>query len=206
MRPNIRSILVYLFLISPLLLWGQSPLLRKANSLFDRGEYFAALQLYNQMVTEDIELDTPTKIKTAHCYYNLNNIDKAFEIFTEFEAELTGLDLFTYASVAQKFGFYSGAIDLYRKVRPQMAGKQGHIDEMIKACEWAEQNQSFSSIYLVNPLDITTHGQSFGIQFYNKGIVYSSAADNEDSKAIDKQGMNFLSLYYSDFSEGQVIR
>jgi hypothetical protein len=56
------------------------------------------------MVTEDIELDTPTKIKTAHCYYNLNNIDKAFEIFTEFEAELTGLDLFTYASVAQKFG------------------------------------------------------------------------------------------------------
>jgi hypothetical protein len=205
MRPSIRSILVSLLLITTVSLWGQSPLLRKANSLFDRGEYFAALQLYNQMIAEDIELDVQTKINTGHCYFNLNNIDKAYEVFSELDTEghLSGNDLFTYASTVQKFGFYSGAIDLYKKVRPQMVGKQGHIDEMIRACEWAEKNSSFRE-YLVNPLDITTYGQSFGIQFFNNGVVYSSASTDEDSKQKDKQGMNFLSLYYSDYKDGVV--
>lgn len=204
MKPSLRSALVTIFLVTTTLLMGQSSQLRKANSLFDRGEYFAALQIYNQIVADGSELDIPTKIKTAHCYYNLNNIDRAFELFLELEEHLSGNDLFVYASTTHKVGFYSGAIDLYRKVRPQMAGKQGHIDEMIRACEWAERNQTFSSEFLINPLDISTYGQSFGIQFYQKGIVYSSASPDKDAKQKDKQGMNFLSLYYSDFSNGTV--
>lgn len=204
MRPSLRSILVSIFLMTCIFMWGQSSQLRKANSLFDRGEYFAALQIYNQMVTDGYELDIPTRIKTGHCFYNLNNIDKAFDVFLELEDQLSGMDLFIYASTAQKFGFYSGAIDLYKKVRPQLTGRQGHIDEMIRACEWAERNSNVIREYLVNPLDITTYGQSFGIQFYNNGIVYSSASAEKDSKQKDKQGMNFLSLYYSDYKDGKV--
>lgn len=190
--------------MSSMVLGAQSSQLRKANSLFERGEYFAALQLYNQIVDEGEELDIPTKIKTAHCYYQLNNIDAAFERFAELEQHLSGDDLLTYASTTQKFGFYSGAIDLYRKARPQLPGKQGHIDEMIRACEWAEANINVTKDFLVNPLDITIYGQSFGIQFYNDGIVYSSASPDNESEKKDKQGMNFQSLYYSDFDNGEV--
>lgn len=204
MRPSLRSLLVYIFLMTTAIVWGQSSMLRKANSLFNRGEYYAALQLYNQVIVDGVELDNTTKIKTGHCYYNLNNIDKAFEIFSELEGQLSGLDLFTYASTTHKFGFYSGAIDLYKKVRPQLPGRQGHIDELIRACEWAEKNQNVIREFLVNPLDITSYGQSFGIQFFNDGIVYSSASSDKDSKVKDKQGMNFLSLYYSDYKDGEV--
>lgn len=204
MKPSIRSVLAIFFLMSSMVLGAQSSQLRKANSLFERGEYFAALQLYNQIVDEGEELDIPTKIKTAHCYYQLNNIDAAFERFAELEQHLSGDDLLTYASTTQKFGFYSGAIDLYRKARPQLPGKQGHIDEMIRACEWAEANINVTKDFLVNPLDITIYGQSFGIQFYNDGIVYSSASPDNESEKKDKQGMNFQSLYYSDFDNGEV--
>ncbi len=204
MKPSLRSILLYLFLVNTAFAFSQSSQLRKAGSLFDRGEYYASLQIYNQLVKDGYELDIPTRIKTGHCYYNLNNIERAFEIFAELEDRLSGFDLFIYASTTHKFGFYSGAIALYKKARPQMTGKQGHIDEMIRACEWAERNQTFTSQYLINPLNITTFGQSFGIQFFNNGIVYSSKSPEKDSKQKDRQGMDFLSLYYSDFKDGEV--
>jgi outer membrane protein OmpA-like peptidoglycan-associated protein/tetratricopeptide (TPR) repeat protein len=211
MKFTLRSIFFYGFMMISLMAWGQKSQLKKANAFYDKGEFYEALQLFNKAVELGAELDVPTKIKLGHCYYNLNNMDVAYEVFDELKDQLTGIDLFTYASTTHKIGFYSGAIDLYKKARPQMAGRQSQIDEMIKACEWAEQNDTFNPLVLVNPSTILTFGQSFGIQYYDKGVVYSSAAqDDEDAKKskkktrTDKQGMSFLNLYYSDVADGQL--
>ena len=90
MRPIMKFIFVSLFLMSSVLVWAQSPLLRKANALYARGEYFSALQFYNQMIADGIPLDNATKIKTGHCYFNLNNIDKAYEVFSDLDMKEIG--------------------------------------------------------------------------------------------------------------------
>ena len=200
---SLRTIFLFTFMMMAFVTFGQKSELKKADSFFNRGEYYEALQLYNKVVADGHKLEISTQIKVGHCYYNLNNIDRAFEIFMGLEDKLFGKDLFTYASAAHKFGFYSGAIELYKKARPQMVERQSQIDEMIRACEWAEKNQTFVPNVRVNPSSLLTFGQSFGIQYYDKGVVYSSASEapsNSKKEKTDKQGMNFLNLYYSDVS------
>jgi len=203
-----RQIVLSSLLMISIAVFGQNSQLKKADAFYARGEYYEALKLYNEVKNAGHKLDIPTQIKMGRCYYNLNNIETAYGIFEELEDYLRGEDLFIYASTAHKIGFYSGAVELYKKVRPQMAGRQSQIDEMIKACEWADKNMTFVPGVTVNPSSLFISGQSFGIQYYDKGVVYSSAIEDPKAKSkktkTDKQGMTFLNLFYSDLSDGQV--
>ena len=206
MKNIMKPLFLNLFLIISFVVVGQKSELKKAESFYKRQEYFEAKKIYEQIIEKGYQLDLPSQIKLGHCYYNLNNIDKAYEIFSEIENNLTGNDLFVYASTNHKIGLYAAAVDLYKKARPQMAGQQSQIDEMIKACQWADENFIYDPQIIVNPSTLATFGQSFGIQYYDEGVVYSSASEDKGSKKskTDKQGMTFLNLYYSDLEDGQV--
>ena len=208
MKNLFKPILISLFLLASVIAVGQKSELKKADAFFNRKdpEYFEALKIYEQLKERGYVLDIPTRIKVGHCYYHLNNIEKAFEIFGELEDKLAGKDLYVYASTNHKIGLYADAIELYKKARPQMAGQQNQIDEMIKACEWAVENLTYNPNILVNPSTLATFGQSFGIQYYDEGVVYSSASEEKPTKKTktDKQGMTFLNLYYSDIKDGEV--
>ena len=132
MKRALNSILVLLFLMSSVAAYGQGALLRRANALYDREEFYEALQVYRQIQANGNELDVEHQIKVGHCYYHLNNIDQAFDVFLNLEDHLSGYDLFVSASTYHKIGFYSMAIDLYRKARPQNPRIQCQIDELIR--------------------------------------------------------------------------
>lgn len=199
MKLALNSLLLFMLLITPINVSGQSSL-RRAISQFERGEYYEALQYYQTLMDSDFEFAVEDRIRIAHCYYELNNIDDAFTAFMDLEADghLSGYDLFVYASATHRFGFYDGAIELYQRARPQNPGLQAQIDELISSCEWALENDDYLTNVRVNPTAINTYGQSFGIQFYGNGVVYSSASTAASDRAKDKQGLSFLSLYYSD--------
>ncbi|WP_026472959.1 OmpA family protein [Alkaliflexus imshenetskii] len=204
MKRALNSILVLLFLMSSVAAYGQGALLRRANALYDREEFYEALQVYRQIQANGNELDIEHQIKVGHCYYHLNNIDQAFDVFLNLEDHLSGYDLFVYASTYHKIGFYSMAIDLYRKARPQNPRIQGQIDELIRSCEWAERNQAYNPNVTVNPSTVLTFGQSFGIQYYDRGVVYSSASSDAENARRDRQGRVFMNLYYSDLVDGEI--
>lgn len=205
MRLALHLLLLFTLLIAPMNLSGQSTL-RRAISQFERGEYYEALQYYKSLMDNDYKFDVEDRIRIAHCYYQLNNIDEALNIFLELEEEghqLSGYDLFVYAAVVHRFAFYDGAIERYQRARPQNPGLQSQIDELIASCEWALENDVYLTNVRVNPSSINTYGQSFGVQYYGDGIVYSSAS-SADSKNKDKQGKSFLSLYYSEMANDQI--
>jgi hypothetical protein len=181
---------------------GQKVDLKKADAFYSRGEYFKALEIYKQAERARLPLDIETKKRIARSYYYRNDIDNAFEKFTEIMDDLTGHDVFLYANTNHRFGFYEGAIEWYEK-----AIKAGEnpivINELIKGCKWAEANSDFLPL-LVNPSTLLTFGQSFGIQYYRDGVVYSSALEGKAGKNVDKQGMSFLNLYYSDIQNGEI--
>lgn len=203
MRSIYQVVLALFLLLIPAVAQGQGALLRRGDSQYNRGEYYEALQYYNQVVKDGYKLDLPYQIKVGHCYYQLNNIDEAFNIFLELEDKLTGYDLYVYASATHKIGYYEGAIDLYKKAKPQNPERVGLIDELIRSCEWAMANDEFLPVR-VNPSKILTFGQSFGVQYYKDGIVYSSASPEKGGKRTDRQGRDFLSLYYSDLEEDEI--
>ena len=199
-----NPVMVLLLLMIPLFIFGQNDLLRRANTQFEREQFYDALTLFRQFQAAGNELSIADQIRVGHCYYQLNNIDRAFDVFLNLEEHLSGYDLFVFASTYHKIGFYSMAIELYRKARPQNPRIQGQIDALIRSCEWAERNQTFNPNVIVNPSTVLTFGQSFGIQYYDRGVVYSSVAEGDEGERRDRQGRVFMNLFYSDLIEGRI--
>lgn len=184
---------------------AQSKLVKKGNNYYKKGEYYQALQVFNFAISEGETLSVDAQKKVGNCYYQLNNVEQALQTFSEIEDKLRGDDVLIYAKVLHKFGLYGGeggAIEWYEKAKKEGANPM-KVNELIESCKWADNNQKFVD-YRVNPTTVLTFGQSFGIQYYKDGVVYSSSSSDENQKKLDKQGKSFLSLYYSELDGNEI--
>ena len=185
-------------------MFAQKSEIKKGDNLFKQGEYFRALESYNQAKEKGAELSVDVQKKIAYCYYYLNDIDKAFEAFSTLESKLKPEDYFIYASTIHKFGFYQGAIEWYEKAKKEGGANPIQVNELIKSCKWAEENSQLRNDIRVTPSTLLTFGQSFGIQYYKNGVVYSSAAE-VNTKKLDKTGKEFLNLFFSEVKDGKIV-
>lgn len=193
-----------LFLVFTADICAQSSTVKKADKLYLKGEYFGAITEYRKAEAAGETLDIRTKIKLAICLYYHNDIENAFNIFLENEEKLLDEDWYYYGLTAHKFGFYEGAIAAYVKAK-QFGSNPAVIDELIASCKWANENSEFNPKVKVNPVaDMYTGGQSFGVQFYNNGLVYSSSDQSSTRKTLDKTGKEILNLYITDLVDGKV--
>ncbi|MGQ1890506.1 OmpA family protein [Thermophagus sp. OGC60D27] len=197
--------LIAFVLLSASMVMGQSRTLRKGDKFFNDEEYFKALQYYEQAKNSGEELSIDVQRRIAHCYYYLNDIEQAFVAFDELKGKLLPEDLVNYALSAHKNGFYQRAIDLYRKTKQYNVGNQTQIKKLMESCVWALENDEYNPNYYVNPSTLLTFGQSFGIQYYKDGVVYSSSSGDDDGRNVDRYGKEFLNLYYSELDENGKI-
>jgi tetratricopeptide (TPR) repeat protein len=202
MKLNKIISIILLFLLVSMTAFGQSRTIRRGNTFFERGEYFKALEYYTEAQSDGEELSIEVRSRIAQCQYHLKDIDAAFNLFREIEDQLEGQDLFIYASTTHAFGYYEGAIELYRQCLEQGIGNASQIQELIKSCEWAIENRDIRIDFLVNPSELLTFGQSFGIQYYKDGVVYSSSSG--EGNEVDRYGKEFLNLYYSRLEDGEI--
>ncbi len=183
---------------------AQSKDVKKGNNYFDKAEYYRALSYYLEAQNSGETLPVDILKKVGRCYYELNNIERALTIYLDLEEELTGEDVFIYAKVLHKSGLYGdddfGAIHWYKNSVAQGANPT-EVNDLIESCKWANEHLD-QEPYRVNPSIILTFGQSFGIQYYKNGVVYSSS--EEGTKNVDRQGKSFLNLYYSDLKDNEI--
>ncbi len=181
---------------------AQKKEIKKARNYFDIEEYYLCVDYYAQAKDLGATLGLEDQKNIARSYYYLNDIYHAYETFSSLESNLSGDDIFLYASTLHQFELYDIAITWYEKSKLQGANSL-HVNDLIESCKWAMNNQTFVD-FRVNPcFPLATQGQSFGIQYYKNKVVYSSAG--EDSKNLDKSGRPFLNLYCSDLKDGQVV-
>ena len=205
MKYKSHIFLLLFFFSSGSFVFAQKSEINKGNKYFKQEEYFRALESYNQAAAKGAEFSVDIQKKIAYCYYYLNDIDKAFETFTNIESKLKPEDYFIYASTIHKFGFYQGAIEWYEKAKKEGGANPIQVNELIKSCKWAEANSQLRDDIRVTPSTLLTFGQSFGIQYYKDGVVYSSASE-VNTKKLDKTGKEFLNLFYSQLDDkGNII-
>ena len=161
-----------------------------------------ALEYYNKAIEKEAELTNEDKINIARCHYHLNDITTAFSSYVELESELKGEDVFYYASCWHQEGGFEIAISWYEKAKEEGANPL-QVKELIKACNWALENQVMDPTVLVNPAGLLIGGQSFGIQYFKDAVVYSSESEGS-SKNVDKQGSKFLNLFTSSMLDGEI--
>nr|WP_319398091.1 OmpA family protein [uncultured Carboxylicivirga sp.] len=202
MIPNLKlSALVGLMLIAQLVS-AQRTELRRAENLYENQDYYQALEYFNAAVEKGDE-STDTQLKIARCHFNLKDIQTAFDMYVGMESDLTNEeDLKNYASCYQQMGGYEIAIEWYNKAKSAGANPLD-IKELVKACQWANDNQQYNQDVRVNPADLLIGGQSFGIQFYEDEVVYSGEKTG-GSKKVDNSGKEYLNLFSSKYIDGEI--
>lgn len=185
---------------------GQRKEIRKAKAAFDDEDWYHCTVYYDQAVEKGATLGLDDRKKVARCRFELNQVARAYELYSDMEDNLSDEDIYVYAKTLHRFGLYEQAIEWYDKAKKAGAvgGKVMQVNDMIASCRWALANE-FSTVQgvVVNPdLSFLNVSQSFGIQIYKDKVVYSYAPENSDK--VDKNGNAFLNLYTQDFIDGKV--
>ncbi len=184
-------------------IYAQKKYVKKGDNLFKKEEYYQALVSYNKAEEVGEEINTSVKKRIANCYFQLNDMNNAYQEFEPIADELTGEDVLTFAMIYHEFPFYEEAIVWYEKAKREGASPS-KVDRLIESCKWASEHDNVNFKIRVNPTIIFTSGQSFGIEYYKDGVVYSSIGQNDKNKGIDKTGKAFLDLYYSDLVDHEI--
>ncbi|MBS2213787.1 PD40 domain-containing protein [Carboxylicivirga mesophila] len=202
MKPNSRISLLLLMLLFVASAFAQRSELKKAQEFLANEEYYRALEYYTLAGEKGAQFNTQVKIEIARCYFNQKNVTEALNRYDEVQDNLTGQDIVNFASCWHQEGGFELAIEWYEKAKSQGANPID-MDDLIKACKWAMENGSFNRDVVVNPASLLVGDQSFGIQYYEDGVVYSAEKQGR-SKEVDRSGKGFLNLAFSKLVEGEI--
>ena len=183
----------------------------RADRLFDRGDYLAALQLYQKELdgigenkSEKSEL---LKARVANCLFRLNNVVKAGQIYKTIDQNLLGAeDLTFYASTLLRAGEYDKAAGLIDVVE-SLGGDMVIVERMRASCEFAKEVVKEKPLYTANKLNIDFAGVSSGVTYYkNNGVILAAPGTGEQAQK-DSRGYKVTRLYNVIFtpSGGRMI-
>lgn len=176
--------------------------MQKADKLYQKGEYYKALEEY-KAINKPAAADTlALRIKTARAYYMLNKMEEAYRTFHDIADTLKGYDIYMYASALNKIGNYKEAIKWYYNV-PKSLEDSLDINGKIKSCRWAMKTITSKPLEL-KLTRLADLGQSFGIQYYQNGVVFSSPDASKNKNKKDYHGYSFQNLFYSDLTDNQI--
>lgn len=205
--------LFYIMLISLSVLFGGKTL-KQANKAYKQKAYRQAIVLFEEY-TKGEGKEVPAHeiaTKMGHCYFFLNDFPKAKEYFEMAGTDkLKGDDLAAYIRLLVLQGDVKRAATLINNDPENDA-----IKRLGSQLKWNEEKKQDTSLYKVFRTDINTFGQSFGVQYYRGGVVFSSSssdinqldyrpAQKEQKDAVDQKGFTFLNLFYSPLiNEGEI--
>jgi len=196
-----RYILVIWFVIAGLpVVYAQS----RADRLFDRGDYMGALKAYQKELenagdngTEKSDL---LKMRVANCFFHLNDVVRAGQMYKAVNPDLMGAeDLTYYAITLIHAGDYKPALTQIEMA--ESLGADPMVVERLRAsCEFAQEVAKEKPVYAANKTKVNFEGFSSGVTYY-KGKSVILAAPGEGEEAVkDSRGYKVTRLYNAVFT------
>lgn len=179
---------------------GQS----KADRLFERGDYMAAMKLYRSQLegmgdTKDGKSDQ-LKVRLGNCFYRLNDVVRAGQMYKSVNQDLLGVeDLSFFAMTLLRSGEYEKAVGMTELV--ESLGGDPEIVEHVKASsDFAKEVAKQKPLYSANKTNVNFAGFSSGVTYYKgSGIILAAPGMGEDG-TTDSRGYKTTRLYNAIFS------
>lgn len=175
----------------------------KADKLFDRGDYLGALTLYQKDL--DVAGDNGSeksdllKMRVANCFFHLNDVVRAGQVYKNVNPDLMGAeDLTYYAITLLHSGEYekaAGKIELAEA----LGADAMVVDRLRGSCEFAAEIAKEKPIYTANKTKIDFAGFSSGVSYY-KGRNVILAAPGGEEAVKDSRGYRVTRLYNAVFT------
>lgn len=187
---SLKAIIILILLIS-LNSYSQR-LLKKGDKLYAEKDYLPALKNYQKQYKKDSANTTLLRIANTYCH--LQRLNDAYNCYAKIpDTALNETSKIKYATVLQQSGKYQKAIDLISSFTNNSDAKR-----IVSSCKWAIKNSNKPHVFSVKKTNLNTWGQSFGIQFFRNGVIYSSRHNSENYNK-DLRGYQFITLMYSEF-------
>ncbi len=175
----------------------------KGEQFYNKGDYYSALESYKSISPKVFDEKLVVNIKIARCYYQLNKMQEAYKTFFDYRDLLKGEDIFMYANALNKTGNYKEAIKWYYNV-PKNIADSLNVRDLINSSRWAMRTNISVPVNL-KPTRLSDLGQSFGIQYYKEGVVFSAPEQkSKNSNKRDHHGLSFQNLYFSDLKDNEI--
>ncbi len=199
-----------MFIIVASSVFSQRIATRSANRHYKAKRYYKAINQYEKLST-DTKTNPSQAIRIAHCYYEINDYERAYQRFSEVEPkEIQPEYLDKYAQTSVALSKYDIAIKIYEELASK---RPDFYNRKIKSCLWAMQNDEIDWNLWFTSIDAQNAIPEFGIGFHNSECIYSSTTNSSQhkrsNKVLDTKENKMTNLYTTNFdcvfSEGRIF-
>lgn len=139
--------------------------------------YKEALQSYKQIVLAEITATEKLHVQTqiALAYYSLfdyENAEKQYALILKDSILENIEEWLQYGHILRNNEKYDAAISAYENYA-LYSGKFSAVDFFEQSCRWAKNNRDSIQTYNIYQTNLETGGRSFGVGYFQNGLVYS---------------------------------
>lgn len=175
----------------------------RGDKAFDRGDYLTAVKIYTKELEdlgeEDSDKKELLKMRVANCFFHLNDVVRAGQIYKKVNPDLLSAeDLCYYAVTLIRSGEYNAA-----KEQIELAESLGAdavlVEKVRQTCDFAATMVKETPVYSATKMNVDFKGFSSGITYYKKGVVLAAPGQGEDALK-DSRGYRTTRFYNAVFT------
>lgn len=176
----------------------------RAEKLFERGDYLEALKL-SQKELEGIgdngsEKSDLLKMRVANCFFHLNDVVRAGQMYKSVNPDLLGAeDLTYYAITLLHAGDYEKAVAQI-DLAETLGADPMLVERVKKSCDFAGELAREKPLYTAAKTKIDFAGFSAGVTYYKGRNVILAAPGTGEQAVKDSRGYKVTRLYNVAFT------
>ncbi len=190
--------------------------LKKANKEYNDNNFYLASIEYKQAISRGSYISDDNNLKIANTFYNIKDYKTALKFYNKVDvSKKDSKSQLNYAKILQFNKDFKKAKQAFINLK-KIGSKQYNdstIDKFIESCVLSLNNTKPSNKqYKINKSKINVQGESFGLCFYNSGVLYSAPVKLENNYivdipfTVDKYGNTIKNIYYSNISDkGEIL-
>jgi len=195
---------------------SQNFYLKKGNKEYKVNNYYLASVQYKQAIKKGSKISDSNIINIANTFYNLKDYKTALKFYNKVDkSKRDFIAQLNYARILQFNKDFVKAKKAFIQLKNTRAKQYNDstIDNFINSCELSlNSTKPKNEQYKVRKSKINVQGESFGVCFYNNGILYSAPVSIVENFivdipfTVDKYGNIFKNIYYSNISDkGEIL-
>ena len=176
----------------------------RADRLFERGDYMGALKAYQKELEgvgdDGSERNDLLKMREANCFFHLNDVVRAGQVYKTVNPNLMGAeDLTYYAITLIHSGDYEQAAE-QAELAESLGADPVIIERLRSSCEFAKEVAKEKPLYTANKTKIDFAGFSAGVTYYKGRSVILAAPGTGEGAVTDTRGYKVTRLYNAVFT------
>ncbi len=211
-----KQILIFSIISILFLSCSQDFYIKKANKEYNQEHFYLASVQYKKAMFKGSNISDDNTLKIANTFYKIKDYKTALKYYKKVDVSKRDyISQLNYARILQFNKDFKNAKQAFTNLKKTNSKQYNDstIDKFIASCDLSITNTKVkNNQYKIKKSKINVHGESFGVCFYNNGILYSAPVKTIENYIvniafeIDKYGNTFKNIYYSNITEkGEVL-